>query len=244
MGIDGGKERQYDGYPFVPQHAERPLFARCVRNAIVERVLDGAQAVYRFGDGRRFKFPIPEGDKLLSHVVHADVIAVQGRRKSIQVTVRFPCVVPHAAWSSDPFEATMRVEYVPEHWELPKHYDEDPRPTQPRDEGIDLTRLDDGDVPGRPSRDGTSDDDRWHGFRDEILAREAAAAENGGGTVWKGIRENRVAIGIVLAAAAVFGWAASEIDVSKSIDSARQEFRKFNDWIDATQHPVTLPPRR
>lgn len=249
MGIDGGKERHHDGYPFEPQPAERPLFARCVRNALVEHVLDGATSVVRFGDGQRFKFPVPEGDKLLAHVVHADVIAVQGTRKSIQVTVRFPCIVPHATWASDPFEATMRIEYVPEHWQLPKTYGEGraEAPVRPQDAGIDLSLFRDEEVPGRPPRSAAADDDRWHGFRSDVLEQEANAtpAENGGG-IGKFIHERRLAIAGVLALVFATGWIASEHSegISKAIRSARQHVRTFFDWIDGAPRPLTPPPPR
>lgn len=229
MGIDGRREGQYDGYPFVPQHTERPYFARCVRNAIVEKVLDGAQSVYRFGDGRRFKFPIPDGDKLLSHVVHADVIAVQGRRKSIQVTVRFPCAVPHATWATDPFEATIRIEYVREEWDMPKPYGHEGK--QQHDGGIDPSQF--------------HDDDGWHGFRNEILEHEGSDTVENGGGILRRIGQNRLAIGIVLMASSALGWAASRyVDVPKGVQSARQQLLKLYDWIDGTQRPIILPPRR
>lgn len=237
MGIDGRREGQYDGYPFVPRNEERPHFARCVRNAIVERVLDGAQAVYRFGDGRRFKFPIPDGDKLLSHVIHADVIAVQGERKSIQVTVRFPCVVPHAPWSSDPFETTIRVEYAPELWGQPK----------PRDTGIDLGDFRDGEVPARPSRSSATNHENWISCRDEAHGRESLSAskEEGTHSLWRSVYGNRIAIGVTLAASLMIGaLAADNIDIPKRIRQVRQQLQKLYDWIDGTQRPITLPPPR
>ena len=234
MGIDGRKEGQYDGYPFVPQNAERPQFARCVRNAIVEHVLDGAQAVYRFGDGQRFKFPVPEGDKLLSHVVRADVIAVQGNRKSIQVTVHFPCVAPHAMWASDPFEATIRVEYVARDWDLPKPHDADRRP-RPRDAGIDLERIRDEEVPVRPARRAADDEDRWHGFHEDILEQETTTAPKTPPrqrtiTAIAAIIAFGVGMTIAEQEWGTVAWAKQK--ASAVVRDVRQQLQKIYDWID------------
>ncbi len=223
-----GTERQYDGYPFNPTGRDRELFARCVRNAIVEYVLNGAQAVYRFGDGRRFTFPIPEGEALLQ-CIHADVIAVQGQRKDIRVTVRFPCVVPHAPWSSDPFETTLRVEYVPDRWKIPSENDFRTH-EKPPDAGIDLTTLRTGDAPGYPYAENDAK-------RHESKRHQETSPPIPGKT----IVSTRYMIGTALAAVLAMGWIASgSVDPRNLIERAREQWQKIWDAIDGT--PSATPP--
>lgn len=117
MEQERGQERQ--GVPYEPQGEERVRFARAVREQIIG-ALGGLQSVIRFGKGQRFKFPVPEGDMLLTYVT-AHQIGKLGQALDISAFVHFPCNIPHDQEAKDPFEVTLRFYFKHEDWKLPRH---------------------------------------------------------------------------------------------------------------------------